>query len=364
MAYGGRILFRFPMECEWPALSPETANPNITDKGTVVRAMILADTHLLGRRNGHWFDKLRREWQMHRAFQTAVTLHRPNVFIFLGDLFDEGKWCKPEEFDEYVERFHDLFYIPVDSHVLIAVGNHDIGFHYSLSPYFVNRFQRAFDSGPVKLQQIEGVTFVIINSMALEGDDCFLCKPALDKIKSISKQLSCAAGNSEVCQHWQSPILKQYSQPIILQHYPLFRDSDEVCNEPDEAPEDLKYIRFRERWECISKDSTELLLEELSPRLVLSGHTHHGCHIKHLNKGSEVHEYTIASFSWRNKKSPTFSMLSVSSNNYSIYKCHMPQERTVFAMYTVAALFLIAWMVKKRLRSQGIIYTKVSRYID
>ena len=30
------------------------------------RAMVLADTHLLGSRKGHWFDKLRREWQMHR----------------------------------------------------------------------------------------------------------------------------------------------------------------------------------------------------------------------------------------------------------------------------------------------------------
>lgn len=47
-----------------------------------------------------------------------------------GDLFDEGKWCQAEEFVEYVARFHRLFAVPDDSHVLIAVGNHDIGFHY------------------------------------------------------------------------------------------------------------------------------------------------------------------------------------------------------------------------------------------
>ncbi|XP_045600886.2 metallophosphoesterase 1 isoform X1 [Procambarus clarkii] len=351
-------------QCQWPALNPETANHNVTDHGTRLHGMILADTHLLGSINGHWFDKLRREWQMHRAFQTTVALHRPKVFIFLGDLFDEGKWCTPGEFEDYVARFHDLFYVPEDSHVLIAVGNHDIGFHYSISPYLVSRFQWAFGVGAVKLLQIEGVTFVIINSMAMEGDDCFLCKPALGKIKSISKQLSCAAGNNDACEHWQSPELKQYSQPIILQHYPLFRDSDAVCNESDEAPEDVKYINFRERWECISKDSTELLLDELSPRLVFSGHTHHGCHIKHFNKGSTIHEYTISSFSWRNKNNPTFSMLTVSSNNYSIYKCHMPQEATVIVIYTVATFVLIACMVKKKLQSQSIIYTKVSRYID
>jgi hypothetical protein len=35
-------------------------------------AMVLADTHLLGARNGHWFDKLRREWQMHRWPASAL----------------------------------------------------------------------------------------------------------------------------------------------------------------------------------------------------------------------------------------------------------------------------------------------------
>lgn len=48
--------------------------------------MVLADTHLLGSRNGHWFDKWRREWQMHRAFQTAMTLHQPEIVFILGTL--------------------------------------------------------------------------------------------------------------------------------------------------------------------------------------------------------------------------------------------------------------------------------------
>lgn len=57
-----------------------------------------------------------------------------------------------------------------------------------MSPYLVNRFQRAFDAGPVQLVQISGVTFVIINSMAMEGDDCFLCRPAVNKIRVIASE--------------------------------------------------------------------------------------------------------------------------------------------------------------------------------
>lgn len=46
---------------------------------------MVADTHLLGPFRGHWFDKLRREWQMKRTFATAMTLHQPEVVVFLGE---------------------------------------------------------------------------------------------------------------------------------------------------------------------------------------------------------------------------------------------------------------------------------------
>ena len=44
------------------------------------------------------FDKLRREWQMHRGFVTATQLLNPDVTFFLGDLFDEGKWASEQDF--------------------------------------------------------------------------------------------------------------------------------------------------------------------------------------------------------------------------------------------------------------------------
>lgn len=47
----------------------------------------MADTHLLGPRRGHWFDKIRRESQMHRAFQAIMTLHKPEAVFFLGNFY-------------------------------------------------------------------------------------------------------------------------------------------------------------------------------------------------------------------------------------------------------------------------------------
>lgn len=92
--------------------------------------MLLADTHLLGPFKGHWFDKLRREWQMRRSFQSAVWLHQPDVVFILGDVFDEGQWVNGDYFEIYLRRFHDIFRAPRHIKVYSAVGNHDIGFHY------------------------------------------------------------------------------------------------------------------------------------------------------------------------------------------------------------------------------------------
>lgn len=94
--------------------------------------MLLADTHLLGPYKGHWFDRLRREWQMRRAFQTAISLHQPDVVFILGDVFDEGQWVNDEYFGMYLLRFQAIFQTPSRTQVFSAVGNHDIGFHYRL----------------------------------------------------------------------------------------------------------------------------------------------------------------------------------------------------------------------------------------
>jgi len=287
--------------------------PSTPSSSTSMRAMVLADTHLLGSRNGHWFDKLRREWQMHRAFQTAQTYFSPQHIFFLGDLFDEGLWCPPAEFDYYVKRFHSLFPSGKETRKHVLPGNHDMGFHYALSPYLDKRFKTAFKTKAVQLKVINQVPFVMINSMAFEGDDCFLCKPAVKAVNELKEKLD------------------GLPPPILLSHFPLYRKSDALCSEPDEAPPHEKDALFRERWECISSKSSRLLLNQIKPKLVLSGHTHHGCNTSH---GSGVTEISISSFSWRNKVNPAFLLATFdSSGDYKVKKCYMPDEDNVINAY-------------------------------
>lgn len=63
-----------------------------------------------------------------------------------------------------------------------------------------------------------------------------------------------------------------------MSHYPLYRRSDGHCDEVDEAPAAEKNQLFKEGWDCLTKNASRDLLTKLRPRLVLSGHTHHGEH--------------------------------------------------------------------------------------
>ena len=80
------IYYLVIFQCSWPDITLKDGKRQFEP----LKTMFLTDTHLLGPRNGHWFDKLRREWQMERAFQTAISYFKPDVVFLLGDLFDEG----------------------------------------------------------------------------------------------------------------------------------------------------------------------------------------------------------------------------------------------------------------------------------
>jgi len=77
------------LQCQWPALNVETKDFTLDDDDGAVnsqlRVMALADTHLLGFREGHWFDKLRRFVLVHNVWLlTPSTLAVPNCYCSKG----------------------------------------------------------------------------------------------------------------------------------------------------------------------------------------------------------------------------------------------------------------------------------------
>jgi UDP-2,3-diacylglucosamine pyrophosphatase LpxH len=285
---------------------------------------------------------------MHRAFQTAQTYFRPDLVVFLGDVFDEGKWADPDEWQGYVERFRRLFKVDPDTtEVRVIAGNHDVGFHYAVTPYLENRFEREFDISPVDRFSVKGVQFVTVNSMAMEGDGCFLCKSAEERLKQVAKEMECIE-KKDACEvdydFSAGAVETEFSRPILLQHFPLFRKSDAKCSGEDAAPTKEREKPFRPKFDCLSKESTDLLLDTLKPRAVLSGHTHHGCVVEH-NEGS-VQEWSVSSFSWRNRNNPTFLLATITPTDIQIQKCFMPQESTVIFLYQLAGVVALVLLLK------------------
>lgn len=64
------------------------------------------------------------------------------MIFFLGDVFDEGKWCSDDEFVDVRRRFESMFSTRAEQKVVVVAGNHDIGFHYAVTPELNTRFER------------------------------------------------------------------------------------------------------------------------------------------------------------------------------------------------------------------------------
>ena len=115
----------------------------------------------------------------------------------------------------------------------------------------------------------------------------------------------------------------------------------------------------------MSKKSSDLLLNKIKPRFVISGHTHHGCRVKHrisvpgrreLNDYEEneeeedldVNEISVASFSWRNRNNPNFLLAKITQDTLALTKCYLPQENSVIRLYVIGILSIVIYSIVTR----------------
>ncbi|MBN3310963.1 MPPE1 Metallophosphoesterase, partial [Amia calva] len=305
------IYYPAVLRCAWPGAA---SGPG-ADGGAaapLLRALVLSDTHLLGAVRGHWFDKLRREWQMERAFQTALWLLKPEVVFILGDIFDEGKWSSPKDWEDDVRRFLQMFRHPSDTELVVVVGNHDVGFHYEMNWFKLQRFEKVFNVTSARIVTKKGVNFLLVNSVALHGDGCSICQSVENELFKLSYALNCsvqANSKRDRCRdvHKFPPSRPIILQPLSTQHYPLYRVSDAECTGEDAAPPEERHQVFKEQYDVLSQTASQKLLWWFKPRLILSGHTHSACQVLHGDKFPEI---SVPSFSWRNRNNPSFILVT------------------------------------------------------
>lgn len=313
--------------CHWPTYSTIAGQMNV---------FVLSDTHMLGAIRGHWLDKLRREWQMYRSFQSAVDIFSPDTAFILGDIFDEGQWATKIDFHSDVQRYRSIFYLPNNRTTYVVAGNHDIGFHYWTNNFLNQRFNRKMNTTSADLLiLLNNIYIVRINSIAMENDGCSLCIDAEKRLERIANQLEKLRISTN------KPIY-----PIILTHFPLYRQNENICEDKDMIISNELVENYRQGYDCFSKEASNYILKRLKPRLILNGHVHHSCRVNHSISLSEnltnvIDEITVASFNWRNKVNPSFLLLQINETSHLISRCYLPNENVVFATYLVSISILV-----------------------
>jgi len=327
--------------CDWPAV--EESNKPVVEETKTLKLLLVADPHLLGPARGHWLDKLRREWQMKMSFQSAFTWLQPDYVVILGDLFDEGETVNEKDWNDYLYRFYDdIFYMEDKEKLIVIAGNHDIGFHHTVLRDIAKwrRFQNQFKmNSSVDMFSLLNVTFITINSMSLKQDvGCEFCEETSTRINELSTRIPSNENSICSCQQIDDVIHCKNNHPIILQHFPLYREDESECVKFADGPSlESARKKNKESWDVISKESTEYLLEKVKPCILISGHTHHGCFLNRHN----VFELSVPSLSWRNINNPSVTMVVFHGNNVAISKCLLPRESTVIAVYLLTAMFLV-----------------------
>lgn len=206
-----------------------------------------------------------------------------------------------------------------------------------MHPHLTDRFNRAFNTSGVNFIKEKKMTssgiertmnFVSINSMALERDNCLFCKEAENTINRYGNRFK------------KLKMMDNYSAPIVLQHFPNYRKSDAECIDRDTTENDGKL--FREKWEVLSRDSTDFIQRTLEPRAYFSGHSHHHCWLKN---SAGIDEYTIASFNWRNINNPSFLLAIFTPDDFTVSRCELPKETTVIISYVVGLIISIIFLI-------------------
>lgn len=178
---------------------------------------------------------------------------------------------------------------------------------------------------------IKRTHFILLNSVTLFGDGCDFCAKTDADIEHMSLRLNCAKrqSNSSICRDLtDNDKLSFYGRPILIQHYPTYRANDTVCLEHDYS----ELEEFKESREVLSQNATKFVGKSLHPAVTFCGHSHHYCRSVTMWGGEE---FTVASFSWQHKPSPSFLLVVINQ----ITSALVSSSSTLFVCFFSGGIF-------------------------
>ncbi|OAF64568.1 Metallophosphoesterase 1, partial [Intoshia linei] len=275
------------------------------------KVLVIADTHI----TFVWkfnLDRIVRHWEMKNNFEKIVKIYNPDKIYILGDIFDAGLYFEAQHYRYMMNEFNYIF---GSTKIIKIAGNHDIGYHDD--KYTLNRhlFNRNFGSMDVHIDIYNESSILSLNSMSLKFDECNFCKRSMNKIKSFSRKIQ----------------KDHLNRPVVLMHFPLYRTSERDCNvyKPFWITEEIHHIPNND---ILSKKSSEFLLQQINPQILITGHMHFHCEIKRTYFNDILTEVNIPSFSFRMNYRAGFALITLDKiPQYSV--CELPTEYIFFSIY-------------------------------
>ncbi|PKI50445.1 hypothetical protein CRG98_029195 [Punica granatum] len=307
LLYGEMFAFWVPYlwSCSWPHHHHQSSGSEMVEAGKqndYAKIAVLADPQLMDRTSiglaptspalkaAQFYTDL----HMRRAYLGSILPFKPDAVIFLGDYFDGGPFLSDEEWKDSLRRLKHIFDLKdqgthADFSVYYIPGNHDIGYAilHPHKPQVISRYESEFGARNHKFT-VGKVDFIAVDAQSL---DAYPLKSQSSLSWGFVKNVSSDSNSNP--RRFRRAI---QDQGILYQNY-------------------------------VTEESSNDLLDLIKPVLVLSGHDHDQCAVKHESKLGTVEEITLGTISWQmGNLFPSFMLMSVRNFSESDPNLASPQE--------------------------------------
>lgn len=259
----------------------------------------------------NYFTKKLADNYLHRNYEMIHSVLAPDTTIFLGDLFDGGRyWDDKQWIDEY-KRFTKIFPKKINRRDIRSVpGNHDIGFQ-TIRHKVVKRFAEYYGELNDYIE-LGNHTLVLLDSISLSHPDKLIRKEPDNFLDQLNNRISSTFPR------------------ILLTHVPLFRNpATQTCGPHREKRKPFPLQRGDQYQTVIEYEISRRILNTIKPTLIFAGDDHDYCDITQEYDGGAAREITVKSAAMTGGiKHPAVQLLSLNTNEptktYETEMCYMP----------------------------------------
>ncbi|KAG7661711.1 uncharacterized protein J8A68_004769 [[Candida] subhashii] len=212
---------------------------------------------------------------LHRNFQIMQEILDPDTTIFLGDLFDGGRYWEDDQWIAELKRFNKVFPKRVNRRDIRSIpGNHDIGFQ-TIHKHIQDRFAQYFGDLNDYIE-LGNHTIVMFDSISLSHPNETILRESREFLESINQRINPA-----------------YPR-IILTHVPLYRFPDsQLCGPLRESKKLFPLVRGDEYQTVIEYGFSQEILKTIQPEIIFAGDDHDYCDIiQHYQTSNGIDKQT------------------------------------------------------------------------